>query len=71
MLFEEAIINDYDPEKADGSLMMMIDKIQSRVQGTSPMYLEGVINSIGILVLVDLGSTHNVIDINIARSISL
>jgi predicted aspartyl protease len=35
------------------------------------MYLEGVINGAGVLVLLDSGSTHNVIDINVARSISL
>jgi hypothetical protein len=44
---------------------------QSGVQGTSPIYLEGVINGAGVLVLVDLGSTHNIIDINVACSIGL
>jgi hypothetical protein len=35
------------------------------------MHLEGVMNGAGVLVLVDSGSTHNVIDINVAPSISL
>jgi hypothetical protein len=35
------------------------------------MYIEGVINGAGVLVLVDSGSMHNVIDINIALSIGL
>jgi hypothetical protein len=35
------------------------------------MYLEGMMNGAGVLVPVDSGSTHNVVDINVARSISL
>jgi hypothetical protein len=35
------------------------------------MYLEEVMNGAGVLVLVDSASTHNVIDINVARAISL
>jgi hypothetical protein len=35
------------------------------------MYLEGVMNGAGVLVLVDSGSTHNVIDINVACAIGL
>jgi predicted aspartyl protease len=35
------------------------------------MYLEGVINGVGVLVLVDSGLTHNVIDINVTHSIGL
>jgi len=51
--------------------MAMIDRLQSGVQGASPMYLEGVMNGVGILVLVDSGSRHNIIDINVTSSICL
>jgi hypothetical protein len=71
LLFDITAINDYDLEEADNSLMMMIGRTQSGVQGASPMYLEGVINDAGVLVLVDSGSTHNIININVARSIGL
>jgi hypothetical protein len=71
MLFEITTINDYEVEEADASLMMMIDKLQLGVQRASPMYLEGMMNGADILVLVDSGSTHNVIDINVARTIGL
>jgi hypothetical protein len=71
LLFDITAINDYDLEEADSSLKMMIGMTQSEVQGTSPMYLEGVINGVGVLVLVDSGLTHNVIDINVAHSIGL
>jgi hypothetical protein len=70
MLFEIIAIN-YDVEEANASLMMMIGRLQFGVQGASPMYLEGVMNGVGVLVLVDSGSTHNVIDINVARAIGL
>jgi hypothetical protein len=71
LLFDITAINDYDLEEADNSLKMMIGRTQSGVQGTSPMYLEGVINGVGVLVLVDSGLTHNVIEINVAHSIGL
>jgi hypothetical protein len=71
MLFEITTVNDYDVEEADASLMMVIGRLQSGVQGASPMYLEGVMNGAGVLVLVDSGSTHNIIDINVARAIDL
>jgi hypothetical protein len=71
MLFEITVVNDYAVEEVDASLMMMIGRLQSRVQGASPMYLEGVMNGAGVLVLVDTCSTHNVVDINVARAIDL
>jgi len=50
---------------------MIIGKRNSGVQGAFPLYLEGVIIGNGIHVLIDSGSTHNVIDINIVRTIGL
>jgi hypothetical protein len=41
MLFEITTVNDYDMEEADASLMMMIGRLQSRVQGASPCILRG------------------------------
>ena len=35
------------------------------------MYLAGVVSSNGVHILVDTGATHNIIDINVARLISL
>jgi hypothetical protein len=35
------------------------------------MYLIGVVSGTGINILVDMGATHNIIDINFARLISL
>jgi hypothetical protein len=64
MLFEITAVNDYDQDEADASLMMMIGHLQSGVPGASLMYLEGMMNGADILVLVDLGSTHNVIGLH-------
>jgi hypothetical protein len=41
MLFDITAVNDYDMEEADASLMMMIGRLQSRVQGASPCILRG------------------------------
>jgi predicted aspartyl protease len=35
------------------------------------MYLTGVVSGTGVHILVDTGSTHNIIDINVARLIGL
>jgi hypothetical protein len=58
MLFEITAVNDYDVEEADASLMMMIGRLQYGVQGAFPIYLEGVMNGAGVLMLVDSGSTQ-------------
>jgi hypothetical protein len=71
MLFEITAVNDHETEEGDASLMMMIGRLQSGVQGASLMYLEGIMNGTDVLVLVDSDSTHNVIDISIARTIGL
>jgi hypothetical protein len=70
MLFEITVINDYDVEEADAN-RMMIGRLQYGVQGASRMYIEGVMNAAGVLLLVDSGSTHNVIDINVACAIGV
>ena len=35
------------------------------------MYLTGVVSGTGVHILVDMGATHNIIDINVARLIGL
>jgi len=51
--------------------MMMIDRLHIGVQGASLMYIKWMMNGAGVLVLVDLGATHNIININITHSIGL
>jgi hypothetical protein len=55
LLFNITVVNDYDLEEADISLMMMIGRTQSGVQGASPMYIEGVINGTGVLCVGGFG----------------
>jgi hypothetical protein len=74
-LFDITVVNDYDNNdddtNVDNNLLMMIGTGQSPVQGHPPMYLAGVVSGTGVHILVDTGATHNIIDINVARHISL
>jgi hypothetical protein len=70
-LFDITTVNDYDTDKADSGLMMMIETTHSAVRGSPPMYLTGAISRTGVHILVDTGTTHNIIDINVARIIDL
>jgi hypothetical protein len=49
----------------------MIETEQSLVCGCPPRYLTSVVSGTGVHILVDTGTTHNIIDINIARLIGL
>ena len=60
-----------DTADSTNSLLMMINTTQSVVRGSAPMYLAGAILGTGVHILVDIGATHNVIDINVARAIGL
>jgi len=74
-LFDIMAVNDYDNNdddaNIDNSLLMMIGTDQSLVLGHPPMYLTRVVTETGIHILVDMGSTHNIIDINVTRLIGL
>lgn len=52
----------------DTSLMMLIGKLHSGVNGASPFYLQGTINGASTFMLVDPGSTHNIVSLNFARA---
>lgn len=51
--------------------MMIIGKNNSAVQGASAFYLDGILHGTRVRALVDSGSTHNVVNINVARNIGL
>jgi hypothetical protein len=70
-LFDIIAINDYDTEDINNGLMMMIGTTRSAVRGCPTMYLIGVVSGTSINILVDMGATHNIIDINFARLIGL
>jgi ornithine carbamoyltransferase len=65
-LFDITVINDYDTKDIDNSLLMMIGTTQSAVCSSPPVFLARVILGTGIHILVDTGTTHNIIDINVA-----
>jgi hypothetical protein len=50
---------------------MMIGTKQSSVCDCPPRYLTGVVSGTNIHILVDIGTMHNIIDINVARLIGL
>jgi hypothetical protein len=64
-LFDITAVNDYDTKDIDNSLLMMIDTTQSTVRGSPPMFLAGAILGTSVNILVDMGATHNVLDINV------
>jgi len=47
LLFDNTIVNNYDLEEADDSLMMMISRLHIEVQGASLMYIEWMMNYTG------------------------
>jgi hypothetical protein len=51
--------NDNDDTNVNN---MMIGTDQSPVQGRPPMYLTGVVSGTGVHILVNTGSTHNIIN---------
>jgi hypothetical protein len=70
-LFDIMNVNDYDNDNVDNSLLMMIGTEQSLVHGCPPMCLIGVVSETDVHILEYTGATHNVININVARLISL
>ena len=70
-LFVSTAVNDYDTKDIDNSLLMMIGTTQWAVRSSPPMFLVGAILGTDVHILVDTGATHNIIDINVARTIGL
>ena len=70
-LFNIRATNDYNVDDVDNSLLMMLGTTPPAVHGCHPMYLAGAILGTGVHILVDTGATHNIIDINVARTIGL
>jgi hypothetical protein len=61
-LFDITAVNNNDDDT--NVYNMMIGTDQSPVQGRPPMYLTGVVSGTGVHILVNTGSTHNIINID-------
>jgi hypothetical protein len=70
-LFDITVVNDYNIDNINNSLLKMIGTTQSPMHGCPPMCLAGVVSGTSIHILVDTGATHNIIDINVTLLISL
>jgi hypothetical protein len=69
-LFDITAVNNNDDDDTNVN-NMMIGTDQSPVQGLPPMYLTGVVSGTGVHILVDTGSTHNIINIDVAHLLGL
>lgn len=65
-LFNITLVNISNGHEVDPSLMMMISAQNSSVCGWCTMFLVGSILGHGMLILVDTGAIHNILDINFA-----
>jgi hypothetical protein len=58
-------------DDTDNTFTMMIGTTNAAAHRYTPMFLTGVITSMGVFILVDTGVMHNIIDINVVRAIGL
>jgi hypothetical protein len=70
-LFDIMLVNDYNFDDTDASLMMMIGAQNLGVLGWCTMFLVGAILGQGVRILIDIGATYNVVDINFARLVGI
>jgi hypothetical protein len=73
-------INDYKCENnltisliddTVNTFTMMTGTTNAASRRCTPIFLTGVITSMGVFILVDTGAMHNIVDINVACAISL
>lgn len=70
-LFDITLVNDYNFDDTDASLMMMIGAQNLGVLGWCTMFSVGAILGQGVRILIDTGATYNVVNINFARLVGI